>query len=87
MGVQTLHALGITRVLAGTLILIAALLLLFSSTAKEEEKTKGGGVIIVGPIPIVFGTNRESVRTILLLSLALTILLMIALVIFYLLFK
>ncbi|MCS7124256.1 MAG: DUF131 domain-containing protein [Candidatus Bathyarchaeota archaeon] len=34
---------------------------------------KGGGAVIIGPFPIVFGTDKESVKVVLWLSIALTI--------------
>jgi len=51
----------------------------------KESKTEvsGGGAIIIGPIPIIFGTDRKSLKTILLLSIILTILLIVLAVIFY----
>lgn len=69
----------------GILITVVAVVLLLISSvrASGKGKVKGGGVIIVSPFPIVFGTDKESIRTILLLSLALTALLVIIFVIFY----
>jgi uncharacterized protein (TIGR00304 family) len=84
MDAETLYGLGIVLIFAGMFIILAAILLLFLSSVKGEGKVKGGGAIIIGPFPIIFGTDKESVRTILLLSLALTILLAIVMVIFYL---
>jgi uncharacterized protein (TIGR00304 family) len=84
MDAETFYGLGIVLIFAGMLIILAAILLLFLSGVKGEGKVKGGGAIIIGPFPIIFGTDKESVRTILLLSLALTILLAIVMVIFYL---
>jgi len=84
MDAETLYGLGIVLIFAGMLIILAAILLLFLSSVKREGKVKGGGAIIIGPFPIIFGTDKESVKTILLLSLALTILLVIVMVIFYL---
>jgi uncharacterized protein (TIGR00304 family) len=66
------------------LVVLVAFLLLFLSNAKGEGKAKGGGAIIIGPFPIVFGTDKESVKKILLLSIAVSVLLLIAMVIFYL---
>jgi uncharacterized protein (TIGR00304 family) len=83
MDAETLYGLGIVLIFAGMLIILAAILLLFLSNVKREGKVKGGGAIIIGPFPIIFGTNKETVKTILLLSLALTILLVILMVIFY----
>ncbi|MCK4474502.1 DUF131 domain-containing protein, partial [Candidatus Bathyarchaeota archaeon] len=44
----------------------------------------GGGVLIIGHFPIIFGTDKEAVKAVLLLSLALTVLLIImAVVVFF----
>jgi uncharacterized protein (TIGR00304 family) len=42
-----------------------------------NSKVRGGGVIMIGPIPIIFGTDKKSIKSVLLLALALTILLII----------
>jgi len=84
MDAETLYGLGIVLIFAGMLIILAAILLFFLSNVKGEGKVKGGGAIIIGPFPIIFGKDKESVKTILLLSLALTILLVILMVMFYL---
>jgi uncharacterized protein (TIGR00304 family) len=84
MDLSTLYSLGVGLIFAGTLVLLIAIFLLFISNAKGKEKLKGGGVIIVGPFPIILGTDKQSVKTILLLSILLTVLLVIAMVTFYL---
>jgi len=81
---ETLYALGIGLVFVGIIILVVAILLLTISSVKEG-RVKGGGAIIVGPFPIIFGTDKKSLRTVLLLSLILTILLIVAIVMNYLL--
>jgi len=87
MDVDALYGLGIALIFAGMLVILAAILLLFISNTRKGEKVKGGGAIIIGPIPIIFGTDKESIKTVLLLSLVLTILLAVLMVIFYLLFR
>jgi len=87
MNAGTLYGLGIALIFAGMLVILVAIFLLFLSNVKGEGKVKGGGVIIIGPFPIIFGTDKESVKTVLLLSLMLTILLIIVMVIFYLVFR
>jgi len=81
---ETLYALGIGLVFVGIVILVVAILLLTISSIKEG-RVKGGGAIIIGPFPIIFGTDKKSLRTVLLLSLILTILLIVAMAINYLL--
>ena len=62
---------------------------LFGGRRKDETpettgEVRGGGAIIIGPIPIIFGTDKKSIKTILLLSMTLTVLLIILAVIVYL---
>lgn len=44
---------------------------------------KATGVIMIGPIPIIFGTDKKSVKTVLVLAAVLTIALIIGTVIYY----
>jgi uncharacterized protein (TIGR00304 family) len=81
-----LYALGIALIFVGVLIIIIAVVLLSVSGVKKG-KVKGGGAIIIGPIPIVFGTDKKSLKTVLLLSLALTVMLVVAMFVHYLLFR
>lgn len=41
---------------------------------KGESKIRGGGVIMLGPIPIVFGSDKESANTAIILAIILMIL-------------
>ncbi|MEM1566486.1 MAG: DUF131 domain-containing protein [Candidatus Bathyarchaeia archaeon] len=67
-----LYSLGLIMILVGIVVVIVAFALLFVSSAKNNE-VKGGGALIIGPFPIVFGTDKESVKIMLWLSIALTI--------------
>jgi len=81
-----LYALGIALVFVGVLIIVVAVILLSVSGVKKG-KVKGGGSIIIGPVPIIFGTDEKSLKTVLLLSLALTVMLVVAMVVYYLLLR
>jgi len=87
MDAEMLFGLGFALIFAGILITLIAVILLFVSSVRAKGEVKGGGVIIVGPFPIIFGTDKESIKTVLLLSITLTILLAIVTVIFYLVSK
>lgn len=41
---------------------------------KAESKIRGGGVIMLGPIPIIFGSDKESANTAVILAIILMIL-------------
>lgn len=87
MDAEMLFGLGIALIFAGILITLIAVILLFVSSVRGKGEVKGGGAIIIGPFPIVFGTDKESIKTVLLLSITLTTLLIIVTVIFYLVSK
>lgn len=57
MNAETLYSLGFALIFLGIMIVLTALLLLSHSETKEK-KTRGGGIIIIGPVPIVFGTDK-----------------------------
>ncbi|MGB9841215.1 MAG: TIGR00304 family membrane protein [Candidatus Bathyarchaeales archaeon] len=81
-----LYALGIVLVFVGILIVVVTLFLLSVSSAKRR-KINGGGAVIIGPVPIIFGTDKRSLKTVLLLSLALTIMLVVFMVLQYMLMR
>jgi uncharacterized protein (TIGR00304 family) len=80
------YALGVTLIFVGVLIIIIAVILL-SVLGAGKGDVKGGGAIIIGPVPIIFGTDKKSLKTVLRLSLALTAMLVVAMVVYYLLLR
>ena len=76
------YALGIALVAVGIIIIVIAIILV-SMRGAGKGKVKAAGVIMIGPIPIIFGTDKKSVKAVLALALALTIALVIAMVIYY----
>jgi uncharacterized protein (TIGR00304 family) len=83
---EVLYTLGLALVFAGVAIIIITIVLLSVSGARKG-KIKGGGAILIGPIPIVFGTDKKSLKAVLLLSLALTVMVVVAMVVYYLLLR
>ena len=66
--------LGLTLIVLGFIISFLAVLLMFIRAGPFKGKTRGGGLIMIGPIPIIFGTDKESVKILILLAAALMIL-------------
>jgi len=54
------------------LAFVAVILLAIRSRGTGGQ-TRGGGVLLIGPIPIVFGSDRESVRTLMILAIVLIV--------------
>ncbi|MFH0860115.1 MAG: DUF131 domain-containing protein [Candidatus Altiarchaeota archaeon] len=61
---------GIILILLGVLALVGGIL--FAS--KGASNVRGGGVIFLGPVPLVFGTDRQSAYAVAILTLLLMIL-------------
>lgn len=86
--IELLSSIGFALIIVGILIIIVAVLLLsIRSAGKNQGKIKGGGVVIIGPVPIIFGTDKKSLKTVLLLSIVLTVLVLIVIVVQYLLLR
>lgn len=79
----TLFTLGMALIFVGVLIMVIAVVLL-SISGVRKGKVRGGGAVIIGPVPIIFGTDEKMLKTVLLLSLGLTVMLVVAMVMYYL---
>lgn len=86
IGSAALYALGIALIFVGVLVIVVAVVLLSISGA-GKGKVEGGGAVIIGPVPIIFGTDEKSLKTVLLLSLGLAVMLVVAMVVYYLLLR
>lgn len=82
-GGETLFVLGIAFVFVGVFIIAIGAILISIRRAKSNGKTETAGVVVIGPIPIIFGSNKKSLKTILTLSIILTVLLLITTVVYY----
>ncbi|MCD6084973.1 MAG: DUF131 domain-containing protein [Desulfurococcales archaeon] len=53
--------LGILLIFVGFIIIMLSLILSHMKPGPErrEAKVSGGGVVIIGPVPIVFGTDKR----------------------------
>ena len=84
--VAVFYGLGLGLIALGVLVILVAVILASTRGDKGKEgKVKAAGVIMIGPIPIIFGTDMKSAKTVLALALALTIALVIAFIVFWLL--
>jgi uncharacterized protein (TIGR00304 family) len=82
LDIAVFYALGIVLVIIGILVIVAAIV--FASKGKSNKgNMRGAGVIMIGPIPIIFGIDKKSVKTVLALALALTVVALIIITINY----
>lgn len=59
---------GVTVI--GLLVAFAAIILTFTSGKKGQGQVRGGGILFIGPIPIIFGTDHQSAKVLILLAIA-----------------
>jgi len=77
MSGEWLFNLGFLLVFVGFLITLVATILLMFKTARSKARVRSGGAVIIGPFPIIFGTDKESVKILLVLSIALVVFLLV----------
>ena len=83
MNDQLLFSVGAILLFIGFVITFAAVILLAFTAMRGKGGVRGGGAVIIGPFPIIFGTDKESVNVLLLLSIALITLMLIVIAFSY----
>jgi len=80
--------LGVALLLAGFIFVAAGMLCMFyhtwkqaggageTGTPREEGRpeVRGGGIVMIGPFPIIFGTDTASVKIVIILAIVLILL-------------
>ncbi len=72
-----LVTIGIVVILAGILVLFLATFFGARSNEREDEKertkVRGGGVVLIGPIPIIFGSDAKWASIVVVLAIILVL--------------
>jgi uncharacterized protein (TIGR00304 family) len=71
---NVIFTIGLLLVTAGFAIAILVSFFAVLRSMRGGEKVRGGGVVMIGPVPIVFGTDKGSTRMLLLLGIILMVL-------------
>ncbi len=77
------YSVGIALVIVGIAVIVAAIIRGSTGGGTEKSRVRGAGVIMIGPIPIVFGTDKKSVKAVLALALGLSIVVLVILIVYY----
>jgi uncharacterized protein (TIGR00304 family) len=62
---------GLMLVIFGFILAIIAAFVLAVRRRQGTTEARGGGVLLVGPIPIIFGSDRGSTKALLILAIVL----------------
>ena len=68
-----LATLGLTLIILGFMATFVAVFILLIKGISLRGKTRGGGLIMIGPIPIIFGTDKETMKILIMLAILLMI--------------
>jgi uncharacterized protein (TIGR00304 family) len=73
---KELASIGIIVIFLGIVLVMIGII---SEITKQDKKveTRGGGIVMIGPIPIIFGTDTGSVKTVMVLAIVLIALVLI----------
>jgi uncharacterized protein (TIGR00304 family) len=75
---------GFILIIFGFVLAAAAMVLLAFRSAGGSGKTRAAGVLLIGPIPIIFGTDKDSVKGLMILAIVLILVVLIVMVLPYL---
>ncbi len=75
---------GVGIVLVGFLVIFLAAVMAGRSSQEEEKRTevRGGGVVMIGPIPIIFGSDAKWASVAIVLAMALIVIALLSGVLF-----
>ena len=79
---QFFMPLALALIVVGIFIIVVAIILV-SMRGASKGKAKVAGVIMIGPVPIIFGTDKKSVKSVLVLAFALSISVVVAMLVYY----
>jgi len=68
---------GFIMIFLGIAITIIALILLMFRSFGRVEKAKGGGIVLIGPFPIIFGTDKSTVKYFIWMAIAIIVIMIV----------
>ena len=71
MSEVSIATVGFALVIIGFVLAFVAVILVATRSANAKTETRGAGILLIGPIPIIFGTDRQSVKIIVILTIIL----------------
>lgn len=83
MDVGTVYAVGLVLVIAGGMLIVLAIVLASKKGSFDESRVRGAGVIMIGPIPIIFGSDKQSIKLALIMALALSVVVLVIYFVYY----
>jgi uncharacterized protein (TIGR00304 family) len=74
MSAPSITVLGFLLIIFGFALALIATILLIVRSPRESGSGRGAGLVLIGPIPIVFGTDKQSMKIVMILAIILILL-------------
>ena len=84
MDVPSVTEIGFVLIVFGFILAFAAMILLAFRSTRGSGKARSAGVLLIGPIPIIFGSDKDSVKGVMILAIILILVVLIIMLIPYL---
>ena len=68
---------GVLLIIFGFVVAVIATVLLAVHSSRGPGQTRAAGVLLIGPIPIVFGTDKQSIKIVMALAIILILIVLI----------
>lgn len=78
-----------TLIIIGTVLIIAGLIISYvmlrfnRHTKENRSEERGGAIIMIGPIPIIFGTDKKAIKEVIVLALIFSVIMFVVFVVYY----
>lgn len=74
MNPSSITDLGFLLIIFGFALALIAMVILIVRSPRGQSSARGAGLLLIGPIPIVFGTDKQSVKVAMILAVILILL-------------
>ena len=64
----SLANIGLILIILGFVLAFIAVILLAVKNSRTSGQTRSAGILLIGPIPIIFGSDKESARAMVVLT-------------------
>jgi len=78
-----LYIIGSVLIIVGLIVISTIIFRCTRRNIENRSEMRGGGIIMIGPIPIIFGTDKKSIKEVIILALAFVVVLFLVLIMYY----
>ena len=73
--------LGLLLIIFGFALALIAVAIQVVRSPRGQSSRRGAGLLLIGPIPIVFGTDKQSVKAVMILAIVIILLVLVVMVV------